>query len=351
MTCTHLPTRFSAYSNQFVGFVSAAEGFIFLAAFLTGQIQTRAECRYGPSEALRILLRRVVRIYRYHAGMLVLAFTALAALAVHFDAPPLRNLLTFYLARPDVAIPAGGLLLYTPPLFDILPIYIIFTLLTPLLLRAAPKTGWGPILAASGGVWLLAQLGLRKWLYGALHSQGFPLTMAEAGAFDLFAWQLLWVAGLALGTRTFSRGASTRIPRAWLIPSALCAAALFVCRHSAAGAALLQGIAGPFFDKWELGFVRMLDFAALAILLVRFGAPLARLRFTAPLALLGRKSLEVFSAHVLACAVLLGFSLDDTPHFALWVDILIVLGSTAFLFATARCAAVRPRLRLVSGAA
>jgi hypothetical protein len=353
MTCTHLPTRFSAYSNQFVGYVSAAEGFIFLAAFLTGQIQRRAEYRYGAREALKSLLRRVWRIYRYHAGLLAVAFTALAAMAIHQDAPPLRNLLNFYFARPDVAIPAGGLLLYTPPLFDILPIYIIFLLLTPLLLWAARKKGWAAVLAGSGAVWLPAQLGLRKLLYGAAHSHGFPLTMAEAGAFDLFAWQLLWVVGLALGTLTFSRGTSARIPRAhiprvWLLPSAACAAALFLCRHSAAGAALFQGVAGPFADKWELGIVRLADFAALTILLVRFGAPLARLPFTAPLASLGRKSLEVFSAHILVCAALLGFSRDDTPHFAGWVDVLILLGSIGILFAVARCAAIRPRLQLVN---
>src|SRR5213082_2065217 len=41
MTLTHLPTRVSAYSNQVVGYVSAAEGFILLAAVLTGQIQRR----------------------------------------------------------------------------------------------------------------------------------------------------------------------------------------------------------------------------------------------------------------------------------------------------------------------
>jgi hypothetical protein len=350
MTCTHLPTRFSTYANQFPGYVSAAEGFIFLAAFLTGQIQRRAENRYGIREAARTLFRRVFRIYRYHAGLLVIAFTILAAVAVHFDPPPLRNLLNFYLAHPAMAIPAGALLLYTPPLFDILPIYILFMLLTPSILWAARRRGWGVTLAASGGVWLLAQLGLRKWLYTVANTHGFPLPMNEAGAFDLFAWQFLWVAGLALGSsglgmETSSRRACTRISRAWLLLSAVIAAALFLCRHSA-GVHLFQGVAEPFADKWELGIVRMLDFAALGVLLVRFGAPFGRLKFTAPLGSLGRRSLEVFSAHVLICASVLGFSRDDTPHFLVGVDVLLFLGSIALLFAAAQWASRRPSLQL-----
>jgi hypothetical protein len=349
MTCTHLPTRFSAYSNQFPGYVSAAEGFIFLAAFLTGRIQQSAENRYGRPEARRNLWRRVFRIYRYHAGLLAIAFTVLAAVAVRFGAPPLRNLLDLYLARPGLAIPSSGLLLYTPPLFDILPIYIIFMMVTPVILWAAGKKGWVAPVAVSAGVWLLAQFGLRKWLYTTANSLGFPIPMNEGGAFDLFAWQLLWVAGLALGTKTSNGPPYARIPRNWLVPSALFAAALYVCRHSA-GAAMFQGAAGPLADKWELGIVRLLDFTALGLLLVRFGPPLGRLKCAAPLALLGRRSLEVFSAHVLICAGVLGFSREDIPHFALWLDVAILLGSVAVLFAVAQLASRPPRLELAKTA-
>jgi hypothetical protein len=349
MTCTHLPTRFNAYSNQFPGYVSAAEGFIFLAAFLTGQIQYRAEYRYGSREARRSLWRRVFRIYRYHAGLLAIAFTLLAVIAVRFDPPPLRNLLDFYLARPQLAIPSAGLLLYTPPLFDILPIYIIFMMVTPAILWAVRKRGWAPLVAVSACVWLLAQFGLRKWLYTTANSWGFPIPMNEGGAFDLFAWQLLWVAGLALGTKASSRPHSTRIPQKWLLLSAVLAAALFVCRHSAA-AFVFQGAAEPLADKWRFGIVRLLDFAALGALLVRFGAPLGRLKCAAPLALLGRRSLEVFSAHVLICAGVLGLNRQDTPHFALPVDVLILLGSMAVLFRVAHWASRPVRLELAKAA-
>ena len=41
MTLTHLPTRFSDFVNQPIGFVSAAEGFVFISALLVGRIYMR----------------------------------------------------------------------------------------------------------------------------------------------------------------------------------------------------------------------------------------------------------------------------------------------------------------------
>ena len=38
MTITHLPTWFSSHVGQPFGFVSAAEGFVFLSAYLVGTV-------------------------------------------------------------------------------------------------------------------------------------------------------------------------------------------------------------------------------------------------------------------------------------------------------------------------
>jgi hypothetical protein len=38
MTLAHLPTQAQVVTNQQLGFVTEAEGFIFLSAFLTGRI-------------------------------------------------------------------------------------------------------------------------------------------------------------------------------------------------------------------------------------------------------------------------------------------------------------------------
>src|SRR5690242_1342705 len=83
MTLTHLPTHVSVYSNQVIGYVSAAEGFIFMAALLTGQIHRGQTGKYGAATASRNVFRRAWRIYRFHAALLVIAFTLGAWVAIH----------------------------------------------------------------------------------------------------------------------------------------------------------------------------------------------------------------------------------------------------------------------------
>src|SRR5206468_10325244 len=74
MTLTHLPTVVSVYVNQPFGFVSSAEGFIFLSALLTGCIYYRVAERRGYGVMKRKLFLRTLRLYGYHALLLALVF-------------------------------------------------------------------------------------------------------------------------------------------------------------------------------------------------------------------------------------------------------------------------------------
>jgi hypothetical protein len=150
MTLTHLPTRFSDFVNQPIGYVTSAEGFVFLSALLVGRLYVRELLQDEPS-VRRKLWKRSLKIYGYHLLMLGFAFTVAAAVAVHTHKAALTNLLDFYLAHPGVAIVGSILLIYCPPLLDILPMYVTFLFFTPLLLSASWRYGWRKILAASGG--------------------------------------------------------------------------------------------------------------------------------------------------------------------------------------------------------
>lgn len=66
MTLTHLPTRASVISNQTFGFVSGAEGFIFLAGFMIGQLTHRLQQKLGEGGTNRDLAKRTARVYLYH---------------------------------------------------------------------------------------------------------------------------------------------------------------------------------------------------------------------------------------------------------------------------------------------
>jgi hypothetical protein len=81
MTLTHLPTMVSTYVNQPFGFVSGAEGFIFLSALFTGRTYLLMAEREGYRVMISKLWMRTVRLYVYHAILLALVFLVGAQLA------------------------------------------------------------------------------------------------------------------------------------------------------------------------------------------------------------------------------------------------------------------------------
>ncbi|MGB6675729.1 MAG: OpgC domain-containing protein [Terriglobales bacterium] len=299
---THLPTAASSWVNQPFGFVGAAEGFIFLSALFTGRIYFRIAERDGYRAMTRKLWARTLRLYGYHALLLAFAFLVAVPIASHGDRPGLHNLLDFYFAAgAKQAVIEAALLIYRPPLLDILPMYIIFLLFTSVAIRLAWKIGWKPILWASFAFWVLAQFGFRS----AEHTfmmRYIPtrIPLNEMGSFDLWAWQFLWFAGVWLGVRW----AQETLPietwaRRAAIPAVVIAVVCFIIRRKLAHG-LELGAFEFLFDKWHLGLMRLLDFAAVAALLI-LSQPITKTMAIRPLVLLGQSSLQVFCVHLLFC--------------------------------------------------
>jgi hypothetical protein len=302
ITLTHLPTIASTYVNQPFGFVSAAEGFIFLSALFTGRIYYRMAQHDGYRAMTHKLWSRTLRLYGYHALLLAFAFLVAVPIAARGNRPGLHNLLDFYfIAGAKQAVTEAALLIYRPPLLDILPMYIIFLIFTSAALLLATRIGWKPILWAAFAVWLFAQFGFRQSEH-AFMSKIVPtrIPLNEMGSFDLWAWQSLWIAGIWLGVR-WGRGdlaIETWAKRA-LIPAAVIASALFELRRAISHGMQL----GPYeflFDKWHLGPLRLLNFVAVATLLIVAQTVLKPLAIR-PLVLLGQSSLQVFCVHLLFC--------------------------------------------------
>jgi hypothetical protein len=299
MTLTHLPTRFSDFVNQPIGFVSAAEGFVFMSALLVARIYTRELHQDEPGVRAKIW-KRSLKIYGYHLAMLVLLFTVAAAFALHTHKAALNHLLNFYLAHPVVAIVGSVLLIYCPPLLDILPMYVAFLFLTPMILSAAKRFGWLKIVAASGLVWLWAQFGLRDLVHNGIVSlTHLQIPLQETGAFNLFAWQMVWIVGLWIGARS-AMGATPlkRLP-GWVVGGCAAACLFFIgIRHGWLGPHLTQQALGLQLDKWQLGplrVVNLLTFTVVLYWLRRYLIPLVKIE---PFLTLGKASLRVFCAHL-----------------------------------------------------
>ena len=315
MTLTHLPTHFSDFVNQPFGFVSSAEGFVFLSAMLVSRVYVR-DAQQDESGMRAKLWRRTLKIYGYHLLMLTFAFTVAAAFAATTHRPALSNLLNFYLAHPVVAVIGSVLLIYCPPLLDILPMYVLFLFFTPMLLTASARYGWRRILAMSFVVWIGGQFGLRELLHNAVvHVTHLPIPLQETGAFNLFAWQGVWIAGLWLGAKSVEGGSPlARVPGYVVAVCGVVCAFFLGVRHSWLGPHLTQQSMGMSLDKWSIGPMRLVNLIAFTIVCYWMRRYLVKLVSIEPFLTLGKASLQVFCAHVFFVFVGLALLYEDVPQ-------------------------------------
>jgi hypothetical protein len=352
MTLTHLPTRFAAPASQPFGFVSAAEGFVFLSAFMAAKVYTARQRREGDEALTRGFRSRALKIWAVQAALLVVLFTLIALLGLLMDQPAVTDLLSFYLQRPRVAFVAGLMLLYNPPLLDILPMYILFMLASPLLLLSGGRRGWALALGASAALWAAAQMDVGTHLYeAAARWARIPVPVRETGAFELLGWQFLWVLGLWMGARAArGRPVLPALPP-WVFRAAAAYALVALAWRHAAGQVPWPDAQGAVpaavnaaFDKWHLGPLRLLNLAALVLLVLRHGPALAaRVPRPRALELLGRASLPVFGAHLLLVLLALAFFGAAHGGRSWWVDSGLLAGAFAVLYAVAPASAAIDR--------
>ena len=159
-------------------------------------------------------------------------------------------------------------------------------------------------------------MGGRRLLHEAFcNLTGLRIPLDAAGSFDPLAWQLLWIAGLWAGTRYAQSAARRYAASASIIGVALAIAIVFfVWRHRVGGIRIELGQYSFLLDKWHLGFLRLVNFASLALVVSHAVLPLFAWVRVSMLSLLGRASLQAFSVHVLLCVGSLGLIIDDdTP--------------------------------------
>lgn len=343
MTSTHLPTWFGVLASQPFGFISAAEGFVFLSAYMAGLVYTRRADRDGMIAMRGTFWRRTRLIYACQVACLLFLFTVIAALDVKFEQPAAINLMSFYLQAPLTGLWTSLLLIYNPPLLDILPIYILFMLVSPWVLSYALQRGWGLVLALSVLLWAGAQLGLSRVLYDATVAlTGLPVPFQETGAFETFAWQLLWVMGMALGAYHARVPANQRwqLP-AWLARAALLAVLTFFIWRLTTGLTPfpVDSPWNPWADKWHLAPLRLFNFLAWVAVLLHYGPWLkAHIPRIKPLEAMGSASLLVFSAHLVIVLMALAIFGESTPDRPKWVDLFMFVFSILAMCLVARVA-------------
>jgi hypothetical protein len=306
MSVDHSPSSLRRFTDQPLGFFSTAECFVFVSAFLAGMLFRKRAEKVSYAAARSASIHRAGRIYRAHLVTLCFAFV----LGSFFlsDLPGLRNMLDRYLMDPWAAIGGSLALLFRPPLMDILPMYVLFSFLTPAAFGAARRWGWKTVLFASFSVWVIAQADVREILVNASND----LPFVQLGPFDLLAWQFLWVGGLFIGQRFLENRAL--LPRPHLLrPLIFLLAIAFLCWR------WISITSGPdpitqtwLFDKWHLGPMRLINFALAASVAAIFLKYLNRWEAPfRPFLLIGRHMLPVFCSQICLSVALIGGTESD----------------------------------------
>jgi hypothetical protein len=301
MSVDHSPSSLRRFTDQPLGFFSTAECFVFVSAFLAGMLFRKRTEKLGFAAARSSSIHRAGRIYQAHLVTLFFAFV----LGSFFlsELPGIRNLLNHYLMNPWAAIGSSLALLFRPPLMDILPMYILFSFLTPAAFGAAQRWGWKTVFFVSFSAWVIAQTGVRDMLVTASKD----LSFVQLGPFDLLAWQFLWVGGLFIGQRFLENKSLLPMPHL-LRPLLVLSAITFLFWR------WISVTSGPdpmtqtwLFDKWHLGPLRLINFAVAASVtatllkyLNRWEAPLR------PFVLIGRHMLPVFCSQICLSVLLIG---------------------------------------------
>jgi hypothetical protein len=304
----------------------------------------------------RRIWKRTGKIYFIHLAVVLPVVLIAWMFAARMT--PLANHFHDFLLHPWGALALTPLLLHQPPLFDILPLYVILLGATPWLLAIARRRGWGVVLTFSALGWLATQF---HFLAHPI-SDPYRFIPLRWGSFNFFSWQLVWVTGLAFGETALRRPLLTGNWRAVVgAISAVIVLAGLLARH---GFLTFNPDCFLWMDKWTLGPLRLLNFAAWVGLLLAW-SPRVPARPLAPLALLGRHSLAVFSFHlplVVAAATLVQMiPLSNTLQIAVGLSVIAALFPwaawlehnprpaqvPAAIFVPARLLPIRTRIRSV----
>jgi hypothetical protein len=295
MLVDHLPFLFPglfiliAGLFEFLGYVSVAEGFVFLSGYVTGLVYTRVKQENGSTAMWRKALGRALTIYAAYVAAVVLLILLVKWLGVAgVSWGSWSHLLEDRL--PIGVLETAGLF-WQPSFLEILPMYSLFLVFAPVMIALLDRKRHWLVIGASVSLWIANQFGIRGRLLNAV-----GLEAAHLGYFNFFAWQILFVAGMICGHRTY------RVNRPWLPKNATLAfaayftAIIFFAWHHR----LLEiPINARWVERSSMGVLRLLNFACLAFLAARFREPIGKVIGWKGLAFLSRHSLQVFAFHLI----------------------------------------------------
>ena len=133
----HIPSNIVSWITiRNYGLSDASELFVFISGYTASLVYGRAMQQHGFVIAAARILRRCWQIYVAHLFLFVIYMAEITNAASRFDEPLFAeeaHVLGF-LQHPDATIIQALLLKFKPVNLDVLPVYILFLLVLPLVL-------------------------------------------------------------------------------------------------------------------------------------------------------------------------------------------------------------------------
>lgn len=300
MLIDHLHLHLSKLTNNTLGYSSAAEGFIFVSGLVAGMVYIARAKSSNISKVFIQAQKRSFTIYKFH--IILYSLSLLLFLNSGLIRQYWSNSYLLFATDPVNALVLGFLLLYQADLNDILPMYSIFLLLMPFVIKAFLKNKVVFVIAISLALYGLAQIDVVE-IFTAWFNRTLGFS-ADLGYFNLLSWQLLFVLGLFAGHLEINN------PPRWLAFKTsrpiflILISFLIVCfllRHS-----LNKELpyASLLINRSHLGPLRLLNFLAIAFVLNYLITRYRPRIISSFLVFLGRNSLQVFAFHVIMAVCL-----------------------------------------------
>lgn len=280
------------FTSEFIGWVSAAEAFVFLSGLTAGLVYTYKLTEKGEEYIVVAAKKRAWDIYKYHIILLLFTIAVLYSSSTmwrYWD-----STYEAIIQEPVVAASLGGLLLYQPLYLDILPMYAIFLLFVPLVIKSFQKGNIWQIIALSFTLYLIGTLNLLP----AVFNTNFTGEHLELGYFNLLSWQFLFMIGLLLGFLSYhNKIEHLKQNTTLLLVAIMLGTSLFYLKLTDAS---FNGFDLNYWaEKGNLRPLRILNFASI-FFIVSFISFKFQNWFKSPsICYLGRHSLEVFSFHII----------------------------------------------------
>jgi hypothetical protein len=309
IACNHLYGNFVPEITRWpFGFVSAAEGFI----FLSGVVAYLVYARYAADvrQLKRKIWRRCLTIYSFHLTAMLL--TMLLIWLFPWYIPQWKDFFNAanWFHEPLQSVIAAVLLLEQPGYHDILILYLVPMLFLPFAIIAIKNGKALGVGFASLAVWLLAQFITTTHFEAPFHAV-LPAITLNVSYFDPFAWQLYFYLGVLLSYLKTERGYQFKLPL-WL-------QGCLIMKHS-----FSEFIPNALNNQAEASALHLLNLLLLAYLLMLLMRAFPRL-FTFQYAVfLGQHALPVFAFHAVVIYFLQPWSQAYTAEKWYW-DVLICL--------------------------